>query len=306
MPKKTNKTKSSTNKTKSSINHFLEMKKVALELDKKWNLSYASWADVWDTIRQYYPHTKKIRHENQNWTLGFVDDFWAFAKVTVSIEPEFWEITTYLPVQDNNNQPIKKESYKFLAPKNEYKNKANIPADAEDIREAQWKYWKYRKYKSRQNVDALDSNRINKAYQRATVKAIAELTGLGLYVYKWEDLPTDDTKVEEKKSDVINKALEAVGNPQTPVETKPETKQDEKENNSDADKIRYEEWEKYMTDAVLSLVEKKWADTVTVDDLKNIGIDLQNKWNCNNTDKVYISLRDKILMPLINDLNSKK
>lgn len=140
------------------------------------------------------------------------------------------------------------------------------------------------------------------------------------FLMKFFDIPTDDedpdtkqdkkdisptTTTQEKKSDVINKALEAVGNPQTPVETKPETKEDEAKSNNDADKIRYEEWEKYMTDAVFSLVEKKWPDWVTIDDLKNIGIDLMNKWNCNNTDKVYVALRDKILMPLINDLNTK-
>jgi len=263
MAKKTNETKSNVNETKSNVNYFLEMKKVALELDKKWNLSYASWAGVWDVIKWLYPNIKKEWHENLNWTLGFVDDFWAFAKVTVSIEPEFWSATTHLPVQDFRNQAIKK--------------------------------------------DKLTANDINKAYQRATVKAIAELTWLGLYIYKWEDLP-EETKeqTQEKKTETINKALEAVGNPQTPVVAAPETKQEQAEWNKDADKIRYEEWEKYLTEAVFSLVEKKWPTDVTIDDIKNIGIDLMNKWRCDNKDKVYVALRDKILMPLINDLNSKQ
>jgi hypothetical protein len=142
------------------INHFLEMKQKQLELEKKGNLSYASWADVWDAIKSIYPNIIKTRHENESGTLGFVDEFGGFAKVTVSILPEFGQVTTYLPIQDFRNQAIKK--------------------------------------------DKLNVNDINKAYQRATVKAIAELTGLGLYIYRGEDLPTMDV---EKATVDVAKAL---------------------------------------------------------------------------------------------------
>jgi hypothetical protein len=50
-------------------------------------------------------------------------------------------------------------------------------------------------------VQGIDSMSINKAYQRAFAKAIS-MHGLGLYVYRGEDLPTDivDTATATKKS----------------------------------------------------------------------------------------------------------
>ena len=65
-------------------------------------------------------------------------------------------------------------------------------------------YTKYDKYK-KMNIDitvpAIDSMTINKAYQRAFAKAIS-MYGLGLYVYRGEDLPTDvsDIATPTKKS----------------------------------------------------------------------------------------------------------
>ena len=44
---------------------------------------------------------------------------------------------------------------------------------------------------------------INKTYQRCMVKAIATWFGLGLYIYKWEDLPdeSDWSGVKKEKTD---------------------------------------------------------------------------------------------------------
>lgn len=70
--------------------------------------------------------------------------------------------------------------------------------------------------------------------------------------------------------------------------------------------VIYNEWEMYIIDNFLKLVNEKWIENITIDDIKNIWIDLMNKWNCDNSNKVYISLRDKMLLPLINDLISKQ
>jgi Fe-S-cluster formation regulator IscX/YfhJ len=43
-------------------------------------------------------------------------------------------------------------------------------------------------------------------------------------------------------------------------------------------------------------------ENVTDNDVKNIGIDLQNKWNCNNTDPVYIEIRETQLKKFIAEL----
>lgn len=149
---------------------FVKCKKIALELEKKGNLSYASWADVWDVFKsEFWERWYKIWHENEGWTLWLFDSLWWYAKVTVGIE-DYDEITTYLPIMDHQNQSMKDKPYKT----------------------------KYEK-----TVPAYDSMAVNKTYQRATVKAIAELTWIGLYVYKGEDLPSEEQVVvakEDKKT----------------------------------------------------------------------------------------------------------
>ena len=55
--------------------------------------------------------------------------------------------------------------------------------------------------------DQLTASDINKTYQRCMVKAIATWFGLGLYIYKWEDLPdeSDWSGVKKEKTDTKNK-----------------------------------------------------------------------------------------------------
>lgn len=52
-------------------------------------------------------------------------------------------------------------------------------------------------------ADKVNMMDINKTIQRCTVKAIATATGLGLYLYAGEDLPSDseDTSTENKKAE---------------------------------------------------------------------------------------------------------
>ncbi len=55
--------------------------------------------------------------------------------------------------------------------------------------------------------DKLTASDINKTYQRCMVKAIATWFGLGLYIYKWEDLPDEsdwEWKPKEDKPKYFN------------------------------------------------------------------------------------------------------
>ena len=58
--------------------------------------------------------------------------------------------------------------------------------------------------------DKVDSFQINKTLMRAFTKAIA-MHGIGLYVYKWEDLPNEETdkpRIEEKKPEFTKEDFE--------------------------------------------------------------------------------------------------
>lgn len=129
-------------------NYFIELSKIWVELNKKWQLNYSSWADVWAELKKHISDVKYEWVENENWTLWFIDDYWCFAKVRVYSDSLWVDVLQHLQVQDFKNQSVKK--------------------------------------------DKLDSNMINKTYQRCLVKAIATWFGLGLYVYRWEDLPEEE------------------------------------------------------------------------------------------------------------------
>ena len=58
--------------------------------------------------------------------------------------------------------------------------------------------------------DKLTASEINKTYQRCMVKAIAVWFGLGLYIYKWEDLPSEEDGKQERVQEV--KQEEKIGN----------------------------------------------------------------------------------------------
>jgi len=51
--------------------------------------------------------------------------------------------------------------------------------------------------------DKLDSNMINKTYQRCLVKAIATWFWLGLYIYRWEDFPEIDWELAFREAKTL-------------------------------------------------------------------------------------------------------
>lgn len=81
-----------------------------------------------------------------------------------------------------------------------------------------------------QDVNAMD---VNKAIQRATVKAIG-LHGLGLYIYAGEDLPESEESSEPKKTSTRKKAAPKKDKKQTEMkieekEEKPDEPQEEEQ-----------------------------------------------------------------------------
>lgn len=154
---------------------FERLSSVACETEEKEWLTYISWADAWNELLKIYPEASYHWHENEHGTLWFIDDFGWYAKVSVTINDI--TKTAWLPIMSNRNDAMKREPSVYT------------------------KYDKYKKMNIDITVPAIDSMAINKAYQRAFAKAIS-MHGLGLYVYRGEDLPTDisDVATPAKKS----------------------------------------------------------------------------------------------------------
>lgn len=243
LEKTTKKVKEKAEELKEKKNFFQEMRELWLELEKKWNLSYASWADVWDVFKSKYPSAYKIWHENTNWTLGFIDEFWGFAKVTVWVEGVIPATTTYLHFMDYRNQAIKKEK--------------------------------------------LTSTDINKTYQRCTVKAIAEACWLWLYVYRWEDLPSD------WPSEVVS------SKPVTrPTTATTQVKPIEKDQNDENKEILSQEYEYIIRNAC----EK---EMISIEELKKLTVEFVWKHKIRTGGEAHIKLTESFnaFKELINSCN---
>jgi len=117
-----------------------------LEIDKKGNLNYASWSEVWSEMKKLFPNANFQVYENREGMPYFSDHVGCFVKVGVLVKG--LKHICHLPILDFKNKTIKR--------------------------------------------DLLNVFDINKAILRALVKACA-MHGLGLYVYKGEDLP-EETK----------------------------------------------------------------------------------------------------------------
>lgn len=90
-------------------NYFTELSKIWVELSKKGWLNYSSWADVWSELKKQVPDAIYQWYENEQGTLWFVDDYGAWAKVRVSSEYLWVDVTQHLQVQDFRNQSMKKD-----------------------------------------------------------------------------------------------------------------------------------------------------------------------------------------------------
>ena len=147
-------------------NYFETLAEVQCSTEKRKSggseLTYVSWADAWADLKKRYPFAEYTIYENAE---GF--PFWASKygiDVKVGVKIEGLEHIVRLPVMDGNNNAMKEEAYEY---ETNYGKKSVAAADTFDI---------------------------NKAIQRCFAKACA-MHGLGLYVYRGEDLPDGVEKV---------------------------------------------------------------------------------------------------------------
>jgi hypothetical protein len=146
---------------KINVNDKIEVKNTG-----KIKLSYLSWSFAWAEVKKLYPNVQVNVRENECGLPFFSSDLGIVVKVGVTINE--LEHVVYLPVMDGANNAMKTEPYTYTTKYGEKQVKAATMMD------------------------------INKAIQRATVKAIG-LHGLGLYIYAGEDLPENEEKKSEPK-----------------------------------------------------------------------------------------------------------
>jgi len=125
------------------------------------SLSYLSWADAWKHLKKAYPQATFRIVKDSDTNLPYVgSDVGAmvFTEMTIDgVTHEMW-----LPVMDNNNKAMKKDSYTYTTKKGD------------------------------RTVQAMTMFDVNTAIMRCLTKNMA-MFGLGLNIYTGEDLPmTDD------------------------------------------------------------------------------------------------------------------
>ena len=140
-------------------------------VEKRNDLTYLPWSNAFDVLRSVYPSATYKVIRNSNGLPYFADPdtgIMVFTEVTID------GITSecFLPVMDFKNQTMKLEPYTYQA----------------------WNSFK--KCNEEKSVAAATMFDINKTIWRCLVKNIAIATGIGLYIFKGEDVPeksNDDT-----------------------------------------------------------------------------------------------------------------
>ena len=140
-------------------------------VEKRNDLTYLPWSNAFDVLRSVYPSATYKVIRNSDGLPYFADPntgIMVFTEVTID------GITSecFLPVMDFKNQAMKLEPYTYQA----------------------WNSFK--KCNEEKSVAAATMFDINKTIWRCLVKNIAIATGIGLYIFKGEDVPeksNDDT-----------------------------------------------------------------------------------------------------------------
>lgn len=161
-------------------------------VEKKGDLSYLSWAPAWVKFKQFHPEAtyeiKKFDNGSGRLVPYMYDEeigYMVMTTVTANEEVcgsdtlrDFVSITyeMWLPVMDEKNRAMKKESYKYMT-----------------------------KY-GEKTVEAISMFEVNKAIMRCLVKNLA-MFGLGIKVYTGEDLPQEENKKEEEKTVEVKKNI---------------------------------------------------------------------------------------------------
>ena len=143
--------------------------------EKRGELTYLPWSDCIDVLRSAFPSASYRVIKNSEGLPYFTDPdtgIMVFTEVTID------GVTSecFLPVMDNKNQAMKLVPYTY-----------NV-----------WN--SYKKCNEEKSVAAATMFDINKTIWRCLVKNIAIATGIGLYIYKGDDLPENsasDTPVAQ-------------------------------------------------------------------------------------------------------------
>lgn len=158
------------------MEHFQKLNSVNVNdyTEKKSNLTYLSWSNAWEELKKLYPDaTYEIeRFDGKPYLYDENTGYMVFTKLTIEgLTHEMW-----LPVMDFRNNAMKAVPYEC--------GKSTVqPATMTDI---------------------------NKAIMRCLTKNIA-MFGLGLYIYKGEDLPAEEqAEIEKAKKAPIDKAKKTV------------------------------------------------------------------------------------------------
>lgn len=72
------------------------------------NLTYMSWAEAWEKLKEQYPDAHYHVHENKQGMPYFCDSTGGFVKVSLTVCG--MTHTVHLPIMDSRNQSIKKEN----------------------------------------------------------------------------------------------------------------------------------------------------------------------------------------------------
>jgi hypothetical protein len=133
-------------------------------VEKRNDLTYLPWSNAFDVLRSVYPSATYKVVRNSDGLPYFTDPntgIMVFTEVTID------GITSecFLPVMDFKNQAMKLEPYTYQA----------------------WNSFK--KCNEEKSVAAATMFDINKTIWRCLVKNIAIATGIGLYIFKGEDVP---------------------------------------------------------------------------------------------------------------------
>ena len=146
-------------------------------VEKRNDLTYLPWSDCFDVLRSVYPSATYKVIKNSEGLPYFADrntGIMVFTEITID------GITSecFLPVMDYKNQAMKLTPYTYQvwdSSKKTYVDK---------------------------HVDAATMFDINRTVWRCMVKNIAIATGIGLYIYKGEDVPeksNEDTATKQQK-----------------------------------------------------------------------------------------------------------
>lgn len=144
---------------------------VSAKVKQKQGLSYLPWASAWAVFKKLYPDGR-VRVLPQE----YVEQVGAEGTVFTAERP--WHTdgkTGWVEVTVSVGDEALTEWLPIL----DFKNKS-IPAS---------------------DITSLDAN---KAYKRCATKAIAMLTGIGLYIYEGEDLPEEVTKVKTLQDECLS------------------------------------------------------------------------------------------------------